>query len=220
MSEAASVIPIFPLPNVVLFPKLQLPLHIFEPRYREMVRDAVAGEKLIGMAVLKGEWEKAYYGNPDIFPVGCVGKIVGMTPMADGRCNILLYGWREYEVAEEILDAAPYRQARVVFRDEPAALAPDALAALKTEILGLARGILEEGSPLEKLLADSSIEGTTWLNLCCFYLNISTLEKQGLLEAGTLGERAADLINLLRFMAAEKSATFDSSSGVKDGKLH
>lgn len=219
MSEPASVIPIFPLPNVVLFPKLQLPLHIFEPRYRQMVRDAMAGEKLIGMAVLKGEWEKGYYGNPDIFPVGCVGKIVGMTPMADGRCNILLYGLREYEVAEEILDA-PYRRARVVYRDEPAALEPGELAGLKTEILGLAKGLLEEGSPLMKLLADPSIEGTTWLNLCCFYLNISTVEKQGLLEAGTLGARAAHLIDVLRFMAAEKTATFDSSRGFKDGKLH
>ncbi|MBI2990807.1 MAG: LON peptidase substrate-binding domain-containing protein [Deltaproteobacteria bacterium] len=113
------VIPVFPLPNVVLFPKVHLPLHIFEPRYRQMVKDAMAGPKLIGMALLRGDWSKNYHGNPDIYPVGCVGEIVSATPVPDGRFNIVLYGLREYHIQEQILEQSPYRQARVLVRAEP-----------------------------------------------------------------------------------------------------
>ena len=75
MSELPDIIPVFPLPNVVLFPRVQLPLHIFEPRYRAMVRDVMeADPPLIGMALLRGDWQEQYEGNPQVFPVGCVGR--------------------------------------------------------------------------------------------------------------------------------------------------
>ena len=219
MSEPASVIPVFPLPNVVLFPKLQLPLHIFEPRYREMVRDAMGHEGLIGMALLKGDWEKDYYGNPDIYGVGCLGKIVGVTPLPDGRYNILLHGLTEYDIREQILDATPYRQARVVLRDED--VATNSLASLQQEILELARGATqEEDSPLLKILGNLSLDGATWLNLCCFSFDISPVEKQSLLEAKSLEERAKHLIDVLRFKAAEKLSAVDPLRGSREGKLH
>src|SRR5690242_5587819 len=165
-SELVSIIPVFPLPNVVLFSKVQLPLHIFEPRYREMVRDAMSGERLIGMALLKGDWQKEYYGNPGIFSVGCIGKIVGHTPFADGRCNILLQGVNEYKLEEEILKRSSYRQAKVRLRKDPASLQGDVFARLKKEILGLVRELIEPESPLLRFLSDASIDPTTWLNLC------------------------------------------------------
>ena len=219
MSEPASVIPVFPLPNVVLFPKLQLPLHIFEPRYREMVRDAMGHEGLIGMALLKGDCEKDYYGNPDIYGVGCLGKIVGVTPLPDGRYNILLHGLTEYDIREQILDATPYRQARVVLRDED--VATNSLASLQQEILELAQGATqEEDSPLLKILGNLSLDGATWLNLCCFSFDISPVEKQSLLEAKSLEERAKHLIDVLRFKAAEKRSAVDPLRGSREGKLH
>jgi len=218
MSEPASLIPVFPLPNVVLFPKLQLPLHIFEPRYREMVRDAIGHEGLIGMALLRGDWEKDYYGNPDIYSVGCLGKIVGVTPLPDGRYNILLHGLTEYDIREQILDATPYRQARVVLRDEDMATNP--LASLQKEILELAREtIQQDSSPLLKILGDLSLDGATWLNLCCFSFDISPVEKQSLLEAKSLEERARHLIDVLRFKAAEQRSAVDPSRGSREGKL-
>src|SRR5712692_2404393 len=103
MSEPTRLISVFPLPNVVLFPKLQLPLYIFETRYREMVRDAMAHERFIGMALLRGDWEKDSSGNPNFYPVGCWGKTVGVPPLADGRCNILLHGLSEYAIQEHVL---------------------------------------------------------------------------------------------------------------------
>lgn len=219
MSAPASVIPVFPLPNVVLFPKLQLPLHIFEPRYREMVRDALDHEGLIGMALLRGDWEKDYYGNPDIYSVGCLGKIVGVTPLPDGRYNILLHGLTEYDIREQILDATPYRQARVVLRDEDMATNP--LASLQKEILELAREtIQQDSSPLLKILGDLSLDGATWLNLCCFSFDISPVEKQSLLEAKSLEERAKRLIDVLRFKAAEQRSVVVPLRGSRDEKLH
>ena len=69
VSELPDIIPVFPLPNVVLFPRVQLPLHIFEPRYRAMVRDVIEAEPpLIGMALLRGDWQEQYEGNPQVFP--------------------------------------------------------------------------------------------------------------------------------------------------------
>jgi uncharacterized protein len=215
--ELVSIIPVFPLPNVVLFSKVQLPLHIFEPRYRAMVRDAINGERLIGMALLKGDWQKEYYGNPEVFSVGCVGKIVGHTPFADGRCNILLHGVSEYEIREEILDRTSYRQAKVRLREEPKPLEAAFFARLKSEILGLIGGIVEAESPLLKILADASIDGATWLNLCCFSLNFAPMEKQTLLEAESLEQRAARLIEVLRFVSAEKKAL--DTPGFGEGKL-
>src|SRR5204863_9636969 len=83
---------LFPLPNVVLFPHVVQPLHIFEPRYRQMTADALAGDQLIAPALLRPGWEGDYEGRPATYPVVCVGKIVSEQQLPDGRFNILLRG--------------------------------------------------------------------------------------------------------------------------------
>ena len=85
-------VPLFPLPGVVLFPRAVLPLHIFEDRYRAMTADALAGDKIIAMALLKPGWEKSYYGRPAIEPVVCVGRILSHEKLPDGKYNFLLQG--------------------------------------------------------------------------------------------------------------------------------
>ena len=75
MAELPDIIPIFPLPNFVLFPGVTVPLHIFEPRYREMVADVAQTHGTVGMMMLKGDWEREYYAYPDIFTIGCAGRI-------------------------------------------------------------------------------------------------------------------------------------------------
>jgi len=95
---------VFPLPNVVLFPGAILPLHIFETRYRRMTADALAGDSLIAMGLLRPGWECDYYGRPDIEPVVCVGRIVAHERLADGKYNLLLQGqWRARVVGERIV---------------------------------------------------------------------------------------------------------------------
>src|SRR5262245_66458909 len=102
---------------------MPLPLHVFEPRYRAMVRDAVIGARLIGMVLLRGEWEKEYAGNPEIFGVGTVGELVRTEELPDGRFNIVLRGLREFVIHRELSRAA-YREAVVSWRDPPRDVLP------------------------------------------------------------------------------------------------
>lgn len=174
---------------------------------------------MIGMALLRGNWTKTYHENPEIYSVGCMGEIVKATPFPDGRYNIVLFGVQEFMIQEHILDDTPYRQARVVLREEPAASEKILPGSLKKEILVLlGRALEEKESGLIKILADPSLEGTTWLNLCCFSLNLPTLEKQSLLEAKSLEERANYLLNVLHFRVAERVTPFQGLLEPKGGK--
>jgi Lon protease-like protein len=109
-----SAVPLFPLPNVVLFPRAVLPLHIFEQRYKAMTADALAGDRRVAMALLRPGWEKSYYGRPAIEPVVCVGTILNSEELPDGKYNFLLQGHTRAAVERE-LDATdkPYRLAKL-----------------------------------------------------------------------------------------------------------
>ena len=96
-----SAVPLFPLPNVVLFPRAVLPLHIFEERYKAMTADAIAGDGLVAMALLKPGWEKCYYSSPAVEPVVCVGRILSHERLPDGKYNFLLQGVLRARIAGE-----------------------------------------------------------------------------------------------------------------------
>jgi Lon protease-like protein len=122
--ERWAAVPLFPLPNVVLFPGAVLPLHIFEERYKKMTRDALDGAALVAMALLRAGWEKNYYQRPAIEPVVCVGKIIAHEKLADGKYNFLLQGQARARVVGEVGDA-PYRLGRLTPLHETAALEID-----------------------------------------------------------------------------------------------
>ncbi len=105
-------IPIFPLPDVVLFPHTLLPLHIFEPRYRQMVRDCLAGDKRLAMGLLRPGWETDYYGRPPIYPIAGAGEIIQHEELPDGRFNILLRGTMRIGITAELPADKSYRVAR------------------------------------------------------------------------------------------------------------
>ena len=113
----SGVIPVFPLPNVVLFPGMFLPLHIFEPRYRAMTKDVLEGERLLAMALLKPGWQKDYEGTPAIHPIVGIGKVVEDARLDDGRYNLVLFGLIRARVVQE-LPSGPYRSARVELLEE------------------------------------------------------------------------------------------------------
>jgi len=88
--KVSDLLPLFPLPNVVLFPDVFLPLHIFEARYRDMVADAVASDRMIGMVLLRPGWERDYDGRPPLYRVGCSGVVTHVERLPDGRYNLVL----------------------------------------------------------------------------------------------------------------------------------
>lgn len=110
-------VPLFPLPDVVLFPGSLLPLHVFEPRYRQMTRDALDGERLIAMALLKPGWEKDYYGNPAVHDVVGIGRIAEDKVLPDGRFLLLLEGVARARLLDIVRDR-PYRVARVILLED------------------------------------------------------------------------------------------------------
>lgn len=111
------VIAIFPLPTVIFFPKTLLPLHIFEPRYCQMVQDTIATKQLIGMFLLDEGWQENYYGNPSIHSIGCAGEMIHVETLPDDRYDIVLRGL--YRVRPiEMVQEFPYRKARVAVLPE------------------------------------------------------------------------------------------------------
>jgi Lon protease-like protein len=198
-------IPIFPLPNAVLFPNVFMPLHIFEPRYRAMVSDALAGDRIIGMVLLKAGFERDYEGRPAIFPIGCAGVVTHSEPLPDGRFNIVLKGIEKFRVTGE--DASkPYRLATI---DSLPELVPDAERSelrhlrVRLETLLAAAAEREGGDPkFPRAVADEDL-----VNALAQYMELEPLERQALLERDGVLARCHGLIELLEMKTIERGAT-------------
>jgi uncharacterized protein len=188
-------IPIFPLPNVVLFPNVSLPLHIFEPRYRDMVKDALAGDRLIGMVLLRPGWEGDYEGRPAVYPIGCAGLITFSEQYADGRYNIVLRGLGKFRIAAED-ESRAYRIASIDALPEEPTEAERAL--VRAERQRLESLMVPQGSGgsaasgLPPSIADEDL-----VNALAQYLELEPVEKQALLERNGLLARCRSLIELL-----------------------
>jgi Lon protease-like protein len=188
-------LPIFPLPNVVLFPNVFLPLHIFEPRYRAMVADALEGDRMIGMVLLRPGWEGEYEGRPAVYPVGCAGLITHHEPLADGRSNIVLRGVSKFRVLREHDDRL-YRVAEIEGIDDP-------LPSAHRDEIRSARRRLEallvprtEGRESDARIP-SAMSDEDLVNALAQYMELEPLEKQALLERESLLARSRSLIELL-----------------------
>jgi Lon protease-like protein len=204
----AEVIPLFPLPNVVLFPNVFLPLHIFEPRYLDMVGDSLAADRLIGMVLLRPGWEHLYEGRPPVYPVGCSGVITHADRLSDGRYNIVLRGVERFRILGEDHQRS-YRLASVEAFREPA-LALDDRAALqrqRTKLEGLIAPVVEHdygrGHPIRGArgggdpMIPSEMADEDLVNALAQYLDFEPIEKQALLERRCVRSRAESLVELL-----------------------
>ena len=203
-------IPIFPLPNVVLFPNVFLPLHIFEPRYQEMVSEALAGDRIIGMVLLRPGWESDYEGRPPVYAIGCAGLITFSEQHADGRYNIVLRGLEKFRITGED-HSRSYRLAQV--------------QSLAEEITPEDRGIVRsERRRLEALLVPQpegrgvdpkvppSMSDEDLVNALAQYLDLEPVEKQALLERDGLVARCRSLIDLLEMKVIVSRRAWSSES--------
>ena len=193
MSE---LLPLFPLPNVVLFPNVFLPLHVFEARYREMVGDALRGDHVIGMVLLRPGWEHGYEGRPAVFPVGCVGVITHVEHLDDGRYNIVLRGVERFRILSED-HSRLYRSAAIeVLAEEPLDANDRAqLAHYRARLEGLLAPAVEKAGADPRTTARMSDEDL--VNALAQYLDLEPLERQALLERNCLRSRAESLVELL-----------------------
>lgn len=186
-------LPLFPLPNVVLFPHVFLPLHVFEPRYRAMVADALSGDRMIGMALLRPGWEEDYDGQPAVYPIGCAGLITFHEPLPDGRSNIVLRGVSKFRILRENHDRL-YRVAEVEPIEEPMPDEDrDEVRAARRRLEALLVPQPHGGdSRVPPAMSDEDL-----VNALAQYMELEPLEKQALLERDNLLARCRSLIELL-----------------------
>lgn len=197
-AKATMRISIFPLPGAILFPGLQIPLHIFEPRYRSLVKDALARDRLIGMI----QPHRAEEGAP-LYQIGCLGKIGEVEALDDGRFNLVLEGEARFKIIRELDSATPFRQieGELLNDEEYPALSPVERAGFEREARRFAdaQGYAVDWEAVTRLDDESLIDGTSQI------VPFDIASKQALLEAGTLAERCELLIQLMQFFGRRDS---------------
>ena len=191
-------LPIFPLPGAILFPRSQLPLHIFEPRYRDMVRDATEDAGRIGM-IQPTQFDS---DTPPLFAVGCIGEIVGIEELDDGRFNIVLLGSNRFRLLRELETSAPYRCAEVDISEfddgdpDPLPLAQRAEVEREARRLGEAMGLAVDWNAVSRL------DDEMLVNSIAQVAPFDPGAKQALLEESSLAGRADLLVQLMQFQRA------------------
>lgn len=195
-------VPLFPLSGAILFPRSQLPLHIFEPRYREMVRDCLDGSGRIGMIQPLGLDED---NEAPLYSVGCLGDIVGVEELDDGRFNIVLLGTERFRLVREIETETAYRCAEIdieAFDDgepPPLSLAQRAEVEREARRLGEAMGLAVDWDAVGRL------DDEMLVNAIAQVAPFDVGAKQALLEQAGLAGRADLLVQLMQFHRAAVS---------------
>jgi Lon protease-like protein len=194
------IIPLFPLPNVVLFPKTPMPLYIFEERYRTMVREALAGSGELVIALLRGGSEAAYTGLPPVHDIACLGKIETYEELKDGKYNIVVIGVHRVRILREI-QHSPYRLVEVEKLEDEVSNEPSTenvdrqnhLGSLFARFTELAAGVKQQALELMPQLDFESL-----VNMVAMTLNLAIEQKQELLEINETAQRCDMLIPVLQ----------------------
>ncbi|HYR29996.1 MAG TPA: LON peptidase substrate-binding domain-containing protein [Thermoanaerobaculia bacterium] len=206
LPQGEFLLPLFPLPNIVFFPHTRLPLHVFEPRYREMVKDVMETDQRFGIVLLRPGWEADYFGAPAVYELGTLGTVEQAVPLEDGRFNIVVRGDVRFRIVDEV-SRVPYRTARVVAepeinRDREKAYAQrEWLADLSNQYLRY----LPDQTAVPEI---ETVDLDALTNALIMSLNLDIAEKQRLLEtadivtrAEEIGTELANRIESLQFLA-------------------
>jgi Lon protease-like protein len=200
----------------VLFPSVFLPLHIFEPRYRQMVDDALKGDRIIGMVLLRPGWQGDYEGRPPVYPIGCAGVITHAERLSDGRFNIVLRGMEKFRVRGEETGRL-YRLANVESLPEPPAEGLREAMQVQRRRLEALLVPQPEGRKDAKETKDTKVPTTMpdedLVNALAQYLEFEPVEKQALLEREGLLNRCRSLIELLEMKVLVARHSWDRDRG-------
>lgn len=216
-SDFCGNVRLFPLPNLVLFPNVPQPLHIFEPRYCEMLLDSLASDRLIAMALLQPGWEHHIQNGPPIASTVCIGKIVTHTPTNDGRHNILLVGMKRGRIIEELEFTRPFRRAKVELLED---FYPPDEEAERREIASALQTIFAKFVP-EGLSAQASFKQLVGeqmplgilTDMIAYAINLPLAIKQQLLAESNVDIRCRLLLRCLR---QRLEASHDSPDSLPD----
>lgn len=221
--ETAERLPLFPLSNVVLFPRVKTPLHLFEPRYRQLARDVLAGERRVVMAVVRPEHVDDMPGNPPVFPVACCGAVTESQRLPDGRYNLVLHGEHRVRIVEELPLEPPrlFRMARVerledAYPDDQRERVARLRAAIVEDVGVLVRRTQPDRSHAFDPELFAGVDDATFVNAVSNAFAFPVEEKQGLLEADSIPERFARLASALSFQRFE----LESGGGGGRRRLH
>lgn len=208
---------LFPLPDLVVFPYAMQPLHIFEPRYREMLSDAVASDGLIAMATLAPGWQKSIAEPPPIEPYVCICRVVSHAATEDDHHNILVIGTRRAQLLSEEETGRSFRTAQVDVLSD--IYSPDGTATrprLKRQLLDIFRQLIPNVAEVQKNLHElmaSQMRLGAVTDIIAFTMQFPTAAKLELLSEPDVDARARRLIQLLDQRLVEEAATTARSDG-------
>ncbi len=197
----SGLVNLFPLPNLVLFPHVVQPLHIFEPRYCEMLVDALSRDKLIAMALLEPGWEKSFLDRPAISSIVCIGKIINHSATDDGRHNILLAGMKRARIVREVNQGRAFRQAEVELLEDhyPAGSANARLELYQELVETFSEAVPEEIKSLDSFqqLLDQQLPLGMLTDIITFTLRLPLPVKQQILAEPNVDVRCRLLLRCL-----------------------
>jgi Lon protease-like protein len=199
LRDSANVTRLFPLPNVVMFPHVVLPLHIFEPRYRQMTEEALAADRLISIIQIMPPPSGEHWREPvPLESVGCLGKIIQHERLADGRFNVLLLGRKRVRLCRELSTEKLYRLAEVeILEDQPSTI-PDSQS--RAELIGLFRDLFKSQQKLDpdldELLSKPLPLGLL-ADIIAHALNLPPALKQKLLSENSVDRRVDRIRSVL-----------------------
>jgi len=214
-------VPVFPLPGVVFFPHTVLPLYIFESRYKAMVRDAMEGEKIIAISLLKDGWEEDYAGNPAFHEVGTMGRIEDLEPLADGQFHIRLTGLQRVRF-EGLIKDRPYQLVQVrPLPETPVDESASRIVSAKLDLLASHGCLVRELMVPEGLglVLDDRVPFEAAVNSACANLPVDPAVRQGLLEEDDLllrHRRAADVLDAVLKRVLSLKASRSREEGGSD----
>ncbi|ODT32290.1 MAG: ATP-dependent protease [Kaistia sp. SCN 65-12] len=210
-SDLPSVLPVFPLPGALLLPGARIPLNIFEPRYLQMLDEAIAGPRLIGLIQPRLDGSADADGKPHLCEVGCIGRVISFAESGDGRYLISLQGVCRFRIERELSVRTPFRQCHIIpfladLDDEQAGQDVDRPALLRA-----LRAYLKANELEADWEGIGRADNAMLVNALSMMAPFGPAEKQALLEAADLRARAETLIAITEMAMVRDSEDFGSS---------